>query len=527
MSRPSIKKQLSISLGLLISVILAISFLSAYSVLRHELLAQLDKELYQNAHLLYHQVEIELTADALDETDSERQDKASTNEAKETGSLSHPKPRENNTRDNTEKVEKTIIEHEWLNPYMMGKKQAPDSFFIFYDLTKGTSTPSPALKGAKLPLFHGSIDEARYQYITMPDGKKGRAVGIKFYPILHVYEDVVSSELGINVHPENYPQVIIYAKSTRQMERTLHKLGKRMILGALGTMLGSWLAIYFILNKTLRPIKAISTSIEARKGKDIEAPVIIPEKLTHEIASMAESFNELLRRIATLRDGERKFTSNVAHELRTPLSGIQAGLELGLRQPRSAEDYQQRMQRALAISRNMHSMVERLMILARFQSEEQPLDISTVDCSQLIEQWIINNAEEAKKRDLKFRYSPVKTTFMSDRMLFQMLLENILSNALHHAPEGDEISVSAKQTDQHIIIRVSNHISSISARERDLLFQPFYRRDKSRSDSSKHTGIGLSLCTEIATILGAEVGIVGSQEHLITFQIKHPITVNS
>jgi signal transduction histidine kinase len=216
--------------------------------------------------------------------------------------------------------------------------------------------------------------------------------------------------------------------------------------------------------------------------------------------------NNLMERVGRTLARERGFAMGAAHELRTPLAGLRARLELALSRPRSEEEYRAELKEALEIERGLESMVTHLLLLARLgQDGGGPFVTKPLNVGRLLRQsWgeFFDRAETRRLR-VSIRVPEGVGELNTSEDLLALVIRNLFDNAVSYTPEEGKIDIVAHPARDGWELMVSN--TNPGVREHDLphLAEPFWRaRHEEAAPDGRHAGLGLALCQRIASELG-------------------------
>jgi two-component system heavy metal sensor histidine kinase CusS len=236
--------------------------------------------------------------------------------------------------------------------------------------------------------------------------------------------------------------------------------------------------------------------------------------------------NELLARIESAFGREKAFTADVAHELRTPISGLEAALEVCASRDRTGDEYRQVVSRCRATVEQMHRLVEQLLLLARAESGQVVMEMRWVGLNELLKDCWDAVGERALERALRLEWEvPAACEVRTDRGLLMVVVQNLFDNAVSYADEGGAVRVQWIEMDAGAVLRVSNTGCTLGEAEVAKVFERFWRDDAARSGTGRHAGLGLSLCRKIMALLGGEamarVREGGVFEVEVTFEGAH------
>jgi signal transduction histidine kinase len=275
---------------------------------------------------------------------------------------------------------------------------------------------------------------------------------------------------------------------------------------ALALALVAWLG-RFVVAPIARLADAIgavdATAPAARLDPAAPATRLDPATAPAELRVVVERLNELLARVEAAIARERELTAEIAHELRTPLAGITATLEVALDRERSPERYQAALRDALAISAQTATLLDALLALARLDAAPAAATCVDVELAALVETALARARPAAAARGLTITADLAPAALVhTDPALLAAIVANLLDNAVAHADAGGhlEVAISGRT------LRVANTGSQIDAADAARTLQRFWRGDRARA-IGVHAGLGLALCHKLATVLGARLTV--------------------
>jgi two-component system sensor histidine kinase QseC len=352
---------------------------------------------------------------------------------------------------------------------------------------------SPSLGDASLPLRAGLMDSPPYWDDTLPDGRRMRFTGLRFAP-LPEDEDPKQVTPGLEA-------VLVVGRERTPLDRTLGML--RAILGVIGAgALGLLVAlVLWSLRAGLRPLDRLGEAVGA-VGASSLATRFPQETLPAELRPIAGRLNELLARLESSFERERRFTANVAHELRTPLAELRALAEVNLTTPASDAERAESWRDALATTRRMESVSLRLLELARAEDPARTISRQPVElAAALREAWHPWTAR-AGQRGILARFDlPGGLKAQADPVLLGVILGNLCANAVEHTPENTAFHVSATARPDSVEMRFHNPAGRLTEADLPHLFERFWKLDAARTDG-RHHGLGLAIGAEFAALLG-------------------------
>jgi len=282
------------------------------------------------------------------------------------------------------------------------------------------------------------------------------------------------------------------------------------VLGLIGLILaGTWLALRWIM----KPLNWLSDGVYALGEGDLEHR--LPEKRRDELGNLARAFNRMSESIREMLTAREQLLLDVSHELRSPLTRMKVALEF-IPENSSQDSLQSDVQ-------EMEQMVTEILETARLKSEYGKLDRMDTDLVTLIEKTCL--IFEGKPPGISFENSVEKCVANVDVEQIQTVLKNILANAHKYStPENEPIKVCLSRDDSGIQLEIQDYGQGIPDEEMDLIFEPFYRVDKSRNKKTGGYGLGLSLCKTIIEAHGGTIFVKSSMGKGTIFSLLLPNT---
>jgi len=227
--------------------------------------------------------------------------------------------------------------------------------------------------------------------------------------------------------------------------------------------------------------------------------------------------------LKTYQRAKKDFVANVSHELKTPISVI-ASIAETLFYEEENPVKRRFLERILKRAKEMEALVEDLLILAALESKEGKVIWEKVKLRQLVEEIFQNLKEVAEKKGVELinEIPPNEWCICDEHKMF-ILLKNLIENAIKYNREGGKVWVRAKTDKGFRVIEVSDTGIGIPKKHLPLIFERFYRVDKSRSREIRGTGLGLSIVKHIALIHGGKVEVDSEEGKGSTFKVYIPL----
>lgn len=265
------------------------------------------------------------------------------------------------------------------------------------------------------------------------------------------------------------------------------------------------LAGYAIARRGVRPIEGISTNVRRINSTTLDQR-IRAAGLPAELWSMVGAFNEMLERLEDGFARLARFSSDIAHELRTPINNLRGEMEVTLARARSPEEYRDVIGSALEECVQLSRLIDNLLFIARAENPQTEIRRERVDLGRelrnLREFYEAAASEASVSLELD---APADLYIELDRTLLQRSVGNLIENALAHTPAGGTIRLAASEESGHVAVSVSDTGCGIPASELPYIFDRFRRVDHARSKNTGGLGLGLAIVKSIAALHGGSV----------------------
>ena len=319
------------------------------------------------------------------------------------------------------------------------------------------------------------------------------------------------------------PVLVQVAETLNKRNRLAWEILASVFVPQLLLVLLAGAVVYFGVSRGLLPLKRLQSAVSRRSHLDL-SPIDVRD-VPGEVRPLVDEVNELMLRLGTTLDFQNRFIADAAHQLKTPVSGLKAQIELALR-----ESDPSRVQHSLAqlyMSANrMSRLVRQLLSLARNEpGAVDGIDLQPVDLNALVVDVAMQWVPDALKRDIDLGFEPAPATVMirgePDRL--RELLNNLIDNAVRYSRHGGHVtvavSVSALGEGQ---VSISDDSEKIPIEERHRVFERFHRLLGSHADGS---GLGLAIVSEIAALHQARITLEEDIDGIgNTFSIFFPLS---
>jgi two-component system, OmpR family, sensor kinase len=251
--------------------------------------------------------------------------------------------------------------------------------------------------------------------------------------------------------------------------------------------------VWWIVGRTLLPFTRLASELEARRPADLEP--LPTQALPREIVPSVAALNGLLARFRQAMEAHQNFVADAAHELRTPLTVLSLQLDLLRTSTSEAERVRAGHLVRAAVDRLTH-LAQQLLAMARLEAPMPAIALSPVDLTELTKAMIGELWPIAKAKDIDLGTSRLeRVQVMGNSDAIDLVIRNIIDNAIRYTPQGGQVDVSVMRTGTHGILRVVDTGKGIPVDQRERVFDRFYR---SPGQAVPGSGLGLAIVRKLS-----------------------------
>lgn len=384
--------------------------------------------------------------------------------------------------------------------------------------------------GLTVPVRVTAAQESRGIVLYRDETLNDEPVRVAYLWLASGYELGPGAQSGITA--ADSAALVQVAETLGKRSRLATEIVKGVILPQFIILPVAVLLAWLALSRGFRPLAELQETIRARESHDLSP--IEDRDVPEEVAPLVRGINDLLQRLDKSMGAQRHFLADAAHQLKTPLAGLRTQAELAARaidggHADPAALKHSLLQIALSSQRAAH-MVNQLLAMARAEDPVGAIRRQTVDLAQVVRDVVRDFVPAAIERRIDLGYEgpevqaqaqpqaralapgaggtqPKATTALwGEPVLLGELVRNLVDNALAYTPAGGTVTarVLTDPFGQVVVLQVEDNGPGVSAAERDMIFQPFYRALGTQVDGS---GLGLAIVQEVAQRHGAEVTV--------------------
>ncbi|MCA9840543.1 MAG: sensor histidine kinase [Cyanobacteria bacterium HKST-UBA03] len=281
------------------------------------------------------------------------------------------------------------------------------------------------------------------------------------------------------------------------------------------------LFVWWGVTRGLRPLERLGDAIAAQSPGELHP--VDETNVPQEVLPLTKTINTLMTNLKGYIEIQKRFTANTAHQLRTPLAGLQTQLEVACRQTTLGDTQHALAQMQVSLDQTIH-LTQQLLSLAK--AEPRPLaslTMTPVNLTDMLKNVVESFIQRAGHKQIDLGYEGPDEALMIEGVedALQEMVVNLVDNALHYTPEGGQVTVTLSQHPE-VTIGVEDTGPGIPAAEREQVFERFYRLHSSDTPGS---GLGLAIVHEIAQTHHAQVTITDGENNVgtkvtVTFEDK-------
>jgi heavy metal sensor kinase len=259
---------------------------------------------------------------------------------------------------------------------------------------------------------------------------------------------------------------------------------------------------YFLARKSLAPVAEMASQARNMGAASLHNRLAVANQ-RDELGQLALSFNQLLERIETSFEQQRRFVADASHELRTPVAILRGEAEVTLARPdRSPQEYRETLAILRDESQRLARIIEDLFTLTRADAGQYPLTLRHAYLDELAAEALVRARSLALAKNITLTSSiDPDLPICADEVLLGRMLLNLLDNAIKYSPPRSTVELACRRDGERYRVTIADNGPGIPADLQSRIFERFYRADKARSRSegdSGGAGLGLAIARWIA-----------------------------
>ncbi|WP_312110187.1 sensor histidine kinase, partial [Pantoea septica] len=257
-----------------------------------------------------------------------------------------------------------------------------------------------------------------------------------------------------------------------------------------------------------------------RLGEGRELGATVAFRGPRELRSLGQRIVWLSERLAWLETQRHEFLRHLSHELKTPLASLREGTELLADEVVGALNGDQKEVMAIldASSRHLQRLIEQLLDYNR-KLVEGPTTLETVDIGELVDMVVSAHALPARAKLMHVHCDLQVKSCLAEPVLLMRVIDNLYSNAVNYGGESGSIWLRSRLHGDKVWIEVANSGTPIPAKEREMIFEPFFQGSLQRKGPVKGSGLGLSIAKDCLRRMQGDLLLIDSKDADVCFRI--------
>ena len=277
---------------------------------------------------------------------------------------------------------------------------------------------------------------------------------------------------------------------------------------------------WVVAKRGLQPVRALAQAAYRISASRLDERLNV-EHAPNELKQAAAAFNEMLSRLEDSFHRLADFSSDLAHELRTPINNLMGQTQVALSRTRTADAYQRVLESNAEEYERLARMIDDMLFLAKADHAQASMRRERVDLRAELDKVLEFYDVYLQDRGLSVS-ARGGGSIDGDRLLVQRTVGNLLSNAIRHTPRGGEITIAIEQHDDAIELRMTNPGRGIAPEHLPRVFDRFYRIERAGAQEQDGTGLGLAIVKSIVTLHDGTVSVDSTPDRRTTFSLRFP-----
>lgn len=312
---------------------------------------------------------------------------------------------------------------------------------------------------------------------------------------------------------------ILTAMSLEGSNMVLDNLQKTLLLLFPVVLLVLFIITRFLAGQSIVPVQIITRTTDRITRNSLNERIALPSN-KDELFTLTSSINELLERMQEALEREKQFTADASHQLRTPLAVLKGTLEVLVRKPRAEAEYQEKIRLSIQEIDRISAAVEQLLILARLDKKNAKLTPTSVNLPIVINEVLHRYRAAITQKSLTINSIATQDfRLTSDPYYLDLILENVITNAIKYADFATEVDISIFKEKDKIACNIKNFGVVIPPEDLEHIFNPFYRADALKHKDIKGNGLGLSIVKKACEVLNIKVLVTSDVEQGTVFSL--------
>ncbi len=279
---------------------------------------------------------------------------------------------------------------------------------------------------------------------------------------------------------------------------------------------------YYVAGRMLSPVKEIVNTAEKISANEIDRRLPVINR-HDELGELSIALNSTFDRLSKAMNAIRNFTSDAAHELRSPLAVLRTEAEIALRRERTVDELRSVVATTLLETRRLGDIVDQLLALGRHDAGVQPMPSDEVPVSAVVKDVMARLMPIASAKQIRLSSNALpRVLILGNDIWLSQLFSNLIDNAIKFTSAGGLVSVEGQVVEGWLNIAIKDTGVGLREDQLEQVFERFYRADESR-EHNKGSGLGLAICKSIVEAHGGTISVASKYGEGTTFIVRFPI----
>jgi heavy metal sensor kinase len=290
-------------------------------------------------------------------------------------------------------------------------------------------------------------------------------------------------------------------------QKALTGLTLLLTVVSVGVLAMAWISSGWLARRVLVPVRILSETAATISEPGAQSRFVLDAPY-EEFQQLTQAFNAMMERLQKSRESQGHFVDYAAHEMQTPLTVLQANLEVTLNKARTIEEYREALINSLEHVERLVTLSRELLTLTRLAGDRTPVHRAPLDLQVLLEELIDELHVLADDREIRLTLhtEPVPLVLGDAQWLKQAVI-NLLDNAIRYTPPGGAVTVRLHSMEERVAVSVEDTGPGIEPQHLPYLFDRFYRTDSARARDCGGTGLGLPIVKGIVDAHGGAISL--------------------
>nr|WP_144924721.1 HAMP domain-containing sensor histidine kinase [Paenibacillus bovis] len=272
----------------------------------------------------------------------------------------------------------------------------------------------------------------------------------------------------------------------------------------------------------VNPISKLTTATKSLSNGNFNVNLDITRH--DEIGELSQSFLLMARKLEQMDDMRKEFISNVSHDIQSPLSNIKGYTNLLEMESLSPEEKSNYISIINGEIKRLSTLTKQLLLLASLDRDEDIMKRKSFNLGKQMKDLVRNYQWQMAEKDITLEFSLPDIEFTGDKSLLNTVWDNLLTNAIKYNKTNGCIEISIKEKDKSVLVTFEDTGIGLNDKEKERIFERFYRVDSARTRSVEGTGLGLSIVADIVKLHGGLIHVNSIENEGTTFVVELPVS---